>query len=273
MTEAEWLACDDPIAMIEFARGSPKDEDAVTWGRNRWQLEDKVEGKDRKFRLLACAYCRRVWEQIPKKVNQDAVAAVEEFLEGRTSIAAVNDALQTSSSVEWLEDGSGRRPERGYWIVKTLGRGFYKMTAAASALLIAANVIFMADEAYGHLASFEFGCCYYQAGGVFLRPFQWPPPAPGSVMAERVCLAGLIRCVLGNPARAVPPLRYEPSQQAFVVSLAQVAYQDCDFSSLPIIADALEEAGCTDEALLSHLRLPGPHVRGCWAVDLVLGKG
>jgi hypothetical protein len=39
-----------------------------------------------------------------------------------------------------------------------------------------------------------------------------------------------------------------------------------------ILADALEEAGCTDAAILSHLRGPGPHVRGCWVVDLLLGK-
>jgi hypothetical protein len=41
---------------------------------------------------------------------------------------------------------------------------------------------------------------------------------------------------------------------------------------LPILADALEDAGCTDRAILEHCRGPGPHVRGCWVVDLLLGK-
>jgi hypothetical protein len=44
------------------------------------------------------------------------------------------------------------------------------------------------------------------------------------------------------------------------------------FDRLPILADALEEAGCDEPALLAHCRSDGPHVRGCWAVDLVLGK-
>ena len=49
-------------------------------------------------------------------------------------------------------------------------------------------------------------------------------------------------------------------------------YQERAFERLPILADALEEAGCDDPDILSHLRGPGPHVRGCWALDLVLGK-
>jgi hypothetical protein len=64
-----------------------------------------------------------------------------------------------------------------------------------------------------------------------------------------------------------------------VLSLAQAAYEQrslpsghLDSTCLSVLADALDEAGCTDEAVLSHLRAPGPHVRGCWAVDLPLGK-
>ena len=56
------------------------------------------------------------------------------------------------------------------------------------------------------------------------------------------------------------------------LALARSVYDDRRFDELPILADALEEAGCTDPALLEHLRRPGPHVRGCWALDLVLNK-
>ena len=45
-----------------------------------------------------------------------------------------------------------------------------------------------------------------------------------------------------------------------------------DLGLMPVLADALEEAGCSDDELLGHLRGPGPHVRGCWALDLILGK-
>jgi hypothetical protein len=49
-------------------------------------------------------------------------------------------------------------------------------------------------------------------------------------------------------------------------------YEDEDFECLPVPADALEEAGCADLAILNHCRWPGEHVKGCWSVDLILGK-
>lgn len=61
-------------------------------------------------------------------------------------------------------------------------------------------------------------------------------------------------------------------KSSVVADLAQAIYTERVFDRLPILADALEEAGCTDEAILSHCRGPGPHVRGCWVVDLILGK-
>ena len=84
-------------------------------------------------------------------------------------------------------------------------------------------------------------------------------------------LPDLIRCVVGNLFR---PIDAVPGWLApTAVDLAAVIYADRAFDRLPILADALEEAGCTDPAVLSHGRSPGPHVRGCWVVDLVLGKG
>jgi hypothetical protein len=54
-----------------------------------------------------------------------------------------------------------------------------------------------------------------------------------------------------------------------VVALGQAIYHDRAFDRLPILADALEEAGRRDAEILTHCRGPGPHVRGCWVVDLV----
>jgi hypothetical protein len=55
-------------------------------------------------------------------------------------------------------------------------------------------------------------------------------------------------------------------------AIARRIYEERAFHDLPILADALEDAGCTDAAILDHCRGPGPHVRGCWVVDLLLGK-
>jgi len=80
----------------------------------------------------------------------------------------------------------------------------------------------------------------------------------------------LLRDIVGNPFRhaAADPLWLSST----AVSLAQSIYEDRAFDRLPILADALEEAGCDDPELLAHCRGDWPHVRGCWVVDLVLGK-
>jgi hypothetical protein len=88
---------------------------------------------------------------------------------------------------------------------------------------------------------------------------------------------GVLRDLFGNPFR---PVVLDPSWRIpAVVSLAQAAYDNralpsghLDQARLAVLADALEEAGCTDADLLGHLRGPGPHVRGCWAVDALLEK-
>ena len=88
--------------------------------------------------------------------------------------------------------------------------------------------------------------------------------------SEREAQASLLRDVIGNPFHgAAVEIRW---QTANVVALARAIYAERAFQRLPILADALEDAGCTDRAILDHCRQPGEHVRGCWVVDLVLGK-
>jgi hypothetical protein len=83
--------------------------------------------------------------------------------------------------------------------------------------------------------------------------------------------AHLLRCVAGNPFR---PVAFDPEwRTSTAVALAQQMYESRDFSAMPILADALQDAGCDSDDILAHCRGPGPHVRGCWVVDLVLGKG
>jgi hypothetical protein len=272
MNESEWLSSADPIEMIEFLRGNPTSEDTVTWWNNRWQVEEPSKGNDRKFRLFASACCRRVWNRIPEQCNRDAVVAVEEFLEGRACGSVLHDALVASSAVEYTEDGQ-KRSDPGYWIVKYLGRGFYKMTAAASALLVASQVIFMSDEEYGRNASFEFNCCYYTVAGYFMKPFRWPLPIPAAVKAERLTQANLVRCVFGNPFR---PVSSDPAvlqwKDRTIEKLAEAIYEERAFDRLPIVADALEEAGWENPDMLAHCRGQGLHIRGCYALDSILGK-
>jgi hypothetical protein len=91
--------------------------------------------------------------------------------------------------------------------------------------------------------------------------------------AEAAAQAGLLREIVGNPWRPLAlAIGTNPHAHAEVLAIARRAYDERDFVALPILADALEEAGCTEQALLDHLRRPGPHVRGCVALDAILGR-
>jgi hypothetical protein len=79
-----------------------------------------------------------------------------------------------------------------------------------------------------------------------------------------------IRDIFGNPFRPIP--LDGASLTATVNELAAAIYDDRAFERLPILADALEDAGCGQQDILNHLRQPGFHVRGCWPLDLILGK-
>jgi hypothetical protein len=87
---------------------------------------------------------------------------------------------------------------------------------------------------------------------------------------ERDCQAALLREVFGNPFR---PISLSSAWLTLtVINVAQVIYDERRFADLPILADALEDAGCDNADILNHCRQPGEHVLGCWALDLVLGK-
>ncbi len=101
-----------------------------------------------------------------------------------------------------------------------------------------------------------------------------------AVFRRMILPVGRLRDVFGNPFR---PVAVDPAWLAWncgtVVHLAQAAYEERKLpgghlitTRLAMLADALEDAGCSNPAILEHLRGPGPHVRGCWAVDLLLGK-
>jgi hypothetical protein len=84
----------------------------------------------------------------------------------------------------------------------------------------------------------------------------------------------LLREIVGNPFRPVAvDSAWLAWENGTVVKLAEAIYEQGAFERLPVLADALEDAGCPDADLLAHCRGPGPHVRGCWLVDLLLGKG
>jgi hypothetical protein len=190
---------------------------------------------DRKLRLFACACFRRVWDLLPDPANRDLVAAVEDRPDGTRADPVLWAAIEASSrrEREWTDDP-------GYLAVKYLGRSYYKVRPLESAVAAAVMVGQRVREA-------------------------------GDAAAEWAAQAGLVRDLFGNPFR---PVAFDPRwRSADVVGLATGIYEDRAFDRLPLLGDALMDAGCAEEAILTHCRSEGPHVRGCWLVDLVLGNG
>ena len=94
--------------------------------------------------------------------------------------------------------------------------------------------------------------------------------ATSSSLVDGLNQCDLLREIFGNIFRPLParscrlPLK--------MTAIVQSIYDDRTFDSLPILGNALEELGVTDQAILDHCRQPGEHLRGCWVLDLLLGK-
>jgi hypothetical protein len=127
----------------------------------------------------------------------------------------------------------------------------------------------LAEQATEQLQPPRFGA---NAAQTALMTTQTPEQA-----AERAAYAAadadMLRDLCGNPFR---PVTVDPFwlvwNDGTLVRMAQAIYEDRLFTHLPVLADALEEAGCHNSDLLDHCRQPEGHARGCWAVDLLLGK-
>jgi hypothetical protein len=189
---------------------------------------------DRKLRLFACACCRRVWHLLPDPANRDLVAAVEDRPDGTRDDPVLWAAIEASSrrEHEWTDDN-------GYLAVKYLGRSYYKVRPLESAVVAAAKLDQRVRET-------------------------------GDTATEGAAQAGLVRDIFGN---SFQPVAFDPRwRTADTVGLARDIYDERAFDRLPLLADALMDAGCTDEQVIGHCRSEGPHVRGCWVVDMVLAK-
>jgi hypothetical protein len=169
------------------------------------------------------------------------VATVEDHPDGTFSDPDLQAAIVASSRKE-LQFAE----QPAYWAVKYLGRSFYKLRACDSAVVVVAQVL---------------------------------PTTKGEGRGKME--ANLLRDIFGPlPFRPVAAEGSWPAwNDGIVRRLAEAVYQErelpagtLDATRLGVLADCLEEASCSDADVLNHLRGPGPHVRGCWAVDLLTGR-
>jgi hypothetical protein len=229
VTEEQWLASADPLPMLGCLKGRTS---------------------ARKLRLLACAFCRRIWDRIPAGRFRAAVEAAEGFADGTV----------TGEELRQIRQALGSKGKGAKGLVLR-GSLLHARRAAARAACTPSWSL-LPDEVVRDTVR-----------EVLLE-------VPHRQVRERREQAGLLRDVFGNPFR---PAAVDPAwlawNSAAAVRLARAAYDERDLpggnldnTRLAVLADALEEAGCQDPAILGHLRSGGEHVLGCYVVDALLGK-
>jgi hypothetical protein len=192
--------------------------------------------------LFQIACCRRIWDLLPNE-HREAVCVAEQYANGQASDAKRGAARKRINTV--AKDAGLLEINVGYAAFETLGKTVIKRRPFLGCAVVFGRV---ADQsARGEEGAYE-------------KAYQ----------AEEAAEADLLRCVFGTPfRRAAFKAKWRTAE---VLALAHRMYDSRDFSTMPALADALRAAGCDGEAILSHCGGAGPHVRGCWPVDLVLNK-
>jgi hypothetical protein len=234
INEADWLDCTDPQKMLEFLRGKTR---------------------NRKPRLFAIACCRRIWILMHDQSSQVAFEVAERFAEGETDEEELAVARRRAQEVS-----------NAFWETYRATGGFSDYVLYVSA--DAANLItgLLAGPSVRRAAS--------------LAAYASSHITPDKGLSEKTHQVALLRDLFGNPFR---PILLDPAwltwRDGTIPRLAQVIYESrqlpsghLDRDRLAVLGDALEDSGCSDPDILGHCRGPGPHVRGCWVVDLFLGK-
>lgn len=233
MTETDWFECISPEAMLVY-------------------LGERAS--PRKKLLFACACVRRIWPLLTDERLRLAVKTAERFADGRVSAKVLAKARRVvqrlrvkpivREAVEALLPEQGPILERPRDIREPLDVMSATRTARAAARALEAR-----------------------------RETDTVAPVEPSRRLASLDAVELVREVFGNPFRPVILDSSWLSWKANVVlKMAQVIYRKRCFRNVPILADALEEAGCRDADILTHCRAPMEHVRGCWVVDALLKK-
>ena len=185
----------------------------------------------RRLRLFACGCYRLIWDRIKAEGIRTAVVKAEERADG--------EITQAELVRHRYPAGTPRRGSPDWHLMLSIPS---LVTTRVTPGLVAWHV-----RAAVHPRKF----------GAYKTWHEYPPQAD------------LVRDIFGNPFR---PVAFDPNwRTSTAAALARTMYEAREFSAMPILADALQDAGCENADVLAHCRGLGPHVRGCWVVDGVLG--
>jgi hypothetical protein len=242
VTEEQWFASQDPQAMLSYLR----DSRGLT---------------ERKGRLFGIACCRSIWRVLEDERSRRAVEVAELFAEGMASEDERKEARRSALEATHVGDGL---PVAAWAAQRVTSK---KMTDVLWGITQNNGVPGAAANAVAALAYAEK---WDAQGGA-----EADAALEAAFVEELVKQATMLRDIFTSRPREIKELRKGPA----VMTLADAAYGErklpegtLDPQRLAVLADALEESGATDMEILAHLRSNGPHHRGCWALDLLLGK-
>jgi hypothetical protein len=235
MTEREWLACSDPKTMLKSLLGG--------------------KASNRKLRLFAVACCNRVRPALADPLCGKLIDLAERFADGNTTEAKLDDVRgKVAGRYYGPWHGSGHEWER----IDDIG---FKAGIAAAFYAAAGGQSEAFQETVPEALHHAIETVWHINSAVKLK----------GTTSEEESQVALLRDILG--LLSFRPVIINPAwRTSNVNALAQSIYNDRAFDRLPILADALEDAGCDNADILNHCRQPGEHVRGCWVVDIILGK-
>jgi hypothetical protein len=243
--EAKWLACQDPCELLEMV---------------------KRRVNVRKMRLVGVACCRRISKLFHADACHRGVEVAERYADG---LAGADELFEAHRAVGTLEeDGRSLGGQATAWRNRTAC-----MSAFTVYEVLVTNERLLLDG--GSTVPYRAADAAFEAAYEAFETWDDAASEAGTAAqdAEAVAQVALVRDVLGNPFQ---PVSLNPSWLSWdgglVVRLARTIYEERAFDRLPILADALEEAGCDNPDVLSHCREGSVHVRGCWVLDLCLGK-
>ncbi|MDY3557351.1 hypothetical protein R5W24_006540 [Gemmata sp. JC717] len=245
LNEAEWLAAPHLIWMVAYLLDEQRDR----------------PGEDRRHILFGCACCRDVWDLIQWDAARRLVELAEDYADGRISEAEFKAGTASALFAD-LEPHY-----RGLGGPQQLSARVLHAIRAARGL--ASDNYRMSHGAYC-VAQETSTDAQYEFIPTPQRPMSpkggFVPPDHEQIQQK----VPLLFDIFGNPFR---PVALDPAWRTEnALALARQMYASREFSAMPVLADALQDAGCDSADILDHCRGPGPHVRGCWVVDLVLGK-
>jgi len=247
VTEREWLDAVDPESMLHFLQCS---------------------ASERKLRLFACAACRHIWNMLTDE-ERCVVEIVERHADGLAKSEELQKAAQEMIRKELWEWGANYCVTGVRSLAATTTSAYHTAWATAAEVVAASGYTVRAARAaqvgYNRPAGlFPIGAAQLTAA--------CKTAEKQACQAERIAQCALLRDIFHG---ACPPAHFSSHwwtwEDGTVTKIARSIYDEGRWGEVQVLADALEEAGCDDQQILGHLRGPGPHVKGCWVVDGLLG--